>query len=426
MITTIAEFIEELKSKALVTIGERDSDITHRPTIGNIFEGLTSEILSKAIFDGLNLRVVQNSFIYNDSGHLSPEMDCMIVIGYGLKISYTNQFKYHIKDVIAVVQVKKTLYGEEIDSSYQNLKSVLKVSEPRDGEMYMTQLQRDAYKLFLSKELPNRRDLSLLSDREQIIYHFLLMEAFHPIRIVIGYFGYQDEYSFREGFVKNLEKKIVGLPIKDYSPGSFPHLIICGDSSILKTNGMPFGLPFIEHDYYWPVLMSANNKPFYFLLELIWTRLSYKFGISSMIFGDDFEEQALHPLLICKHKKIEKNLWGWEYLYSPISKLDLEKPMSRRPWQPVELAPYEFVLLDLLNKEGVIDLCSENITRIISQYEINQQTLLFNLVKRRIIYQDKGQIRLLVEKLLMSTIRGVWYAGENKNGEMLRFISKNI
>ena len=28
-----------------------------------------------------------------------------------------------IKDVITVVQVKKTLYGEEIDSSYQNLKS---------------------------------------------------------------------------------------------------------------------------------------------------------------------------------------------------------------------------------------------------------------------------------------------------------------
>ena len=88
---------------------------------------------------------------------------------------------------------------------------------------------------------------------------------------------------------------------------------------------------------------------------------------------------------------------GLGILVFSISKLDLEKPMSRVLGSQWELTPCNLYCDLLLNKEGVIDLCSENITRIISRYEINQQSLLFNLVKRQIIYRDKGQIRLLME-----------------------------
>ena len=61
----------------------------------------------------------------------------------------------------------------------------------------MTQLQRDAYKLFLSKNLPNSRDLSLLSDREQIIYHFLLMEHSIQYEWLSDISGIKMRYSFR-------------------------------------------------------------------------------------------------------------------------------------------------------------------------------------------------------------------------------------
>ncbi|PJJ10847.1 hypothetical protein CLU83_4319 [Flavobacterium sp. 1] len=61
MISTVSDFIEEFKKKALLKIKQNENDITHRPTIGNIFEGLTANILNKAIFKDLNLKIVNNA-----------------------------------------------------------------------------------------------------------------------------------------------------------------------------------------------------------------------------------------------------------------------------------------------------------------------------------------------------------------------------
>ncbi|MBK8392045.1 MAG: hypothetical protein IPL23_23470 [Saprospiraceae bacterium] len=134
MISTVADFLEEFKKYAIEKIEADEKDVVHRPTIGNIFEGLTSNILDKAIFKDFNLKIVQKSFIYNDSNIMSPEMDCLIVVGDGINISFTNQYKYHIKDVIAVIQVKKNLYANDIDDSYKNLRTIIDISEPRTAK----------------------------------------------------------------------------------------------------------------------------------------------------------------------------------------------------------------------------------------------------------------------------------------------------
>lgn len=91
-------------------------------TISNMFEGLTAELLNRSIFTGLSLKIVKNSFICNYSAILIKEIDRIIVIGNGIKVSFTNQYKYHIKDVIAVVQVKKKLFGATIDGAYQGFR----------------------------------------------------------------------------------------------------------------------------------------------------------------------------------------------------------------------------------------------------------------------------------------------------------------
>lgn len=359
MISTISDFLEEFKTYALNKINADDNDINHRPTIGNIFEGLTSSILDKAIFKELNLKIVQRSFIYNDSNKISSEMDCLLVIGDGIKISFTDQYKYHIKDVIAVIQVKKNLYANDLDDSYNNLRSVIDINEPRDGEPFMSRLQRDSYKLLMSKKLPKRENLSQLSDRENIIYHFSLMEAFHPLRIAIGYYGFKDEYNFREGFASKLEEKVKSGPTRGYSPGSFPNLIICGDCSIVKTNGMPFGLPFTKEEFYWPILITSNKNPIYNLLELIWTRLSYKFELSSKIFGDDFQLDSFHPFLNCKKTKNGGDSWGWEYQYKILSKELLNRPQKLLEWKPLIVSRSQFIILDILIKIEEIDLLKD-------------------------------------------------------------------
>lgn len=157
MITTVADFLTQFRQYALNKIETEDKDIKHTVAIGDNFEGLTAELLGKAIFKDLNLKMVERSFIYNDSGKISDELDCLLVVGDGQKISFANRYKYHIKDVIAVIQVKKNLYANDIDSSHHNLRSIFEVSESRDAEPFVSKLFRDAYKLLTSKDLPTKR-----------------------------------------------------------------------------------------------------------------------------------------------------------------------------------------------------------------------------------------------------------------------------
>jgi hypothetical protein len=425
MISTVADFIEEFKNYALQKIEADEDDVIHRPTIGNIFEGLTSNILEKAIFKDLDLRIVQKSFIYNDSKKVSPEMDCLLVVGEGINISFTNQYKYHIKDVIAVIQVKKNLYGDDIDDSYKNLRTVIDISEPRDGEVFMTRLQRDAYKLLMSKDLPQKSAIASLTDRENIIYHFLLMEAFYPLRIAIGYYGYKDEFGMREGFVNKLEEKIKDGPTKGYSPGSFPNMYLCGNCSIIKSNGMPFGSPFLKSEFYWPLFITSNQKAIYNLLELIWTRLSYKFEISPQIFGDDFHLDSFHPLLFCKEKKISEDSWAWEYRYHELSKYLLEKPLTPKEWSPLVVNRDQFIILDLLLKFWEIDMKNDvNFKALLKKENINLEKVIEELEQERIIYCEDSKIKLLTDELTMVLINGKIYAGENKSGELSAFIKK--
>lgn len=428
MIETVSDFLENFRNHALNKIKEDDSDINHRPTIGNIFEGLTSNLLEKAIFKGLDLRIVEKSFIYNDSGTISPEMDCLLVVGEGKQISFTNQYKYHIKDVIAVIQVKKKLYANDIDDSYQNLRSVIDIYEPREADKYVGRSLRDAYKAIASKELPNAERRKSLPDKEELLYHYLVMEAIHPLRIVIGYYGYNDEYGLREGFVNKLEEITKEGPVRGYSPGSFPNLIICGNNTIVKNNGMPIGVPFMDTKFYWPILLTSNEKAMYYLLELIWTRLSYKYEISSQIFGDDFHFDYMHPFISCKERKIDEENWGWEYNYHGLDRKQLSEPAEKEEWKPVELTKAQYSVLYRMSGAGAIDLYNDKqLHDFLKKENEDLSSFIDKLVATRLVYVDEGIMDFLVDELLMTfSPEGKVYGGENKNGQMTNYFMKRM
>ena len=425
MIETVSEFLEEFKKKGLDEIASKDGDITHTVTIGNMFEGLTSELLNRSIFKGLNLKIVNNSFIYNDSGNLSKEMDCMIVIGDGQKISFSNQYKYHIQDVVSVIQVKKKLFKDSLDDAHQNLKSVIDTAEPRDGEMYMRRIQMDSYKLLIGKVMPLTKDISKKTWREQMIFHFLLMQSFWPIRILIGYESYKTEFGLREGFVNHLEELVKDGPRAGYNPISFPDLMICGENSIIKNIGMPFGYP-IQNDqeFYWEILQTTNNRPMYLLLEMIWTRLSYRFELGSQIFGDDFDLDAFHPFLNCKERKIDEMNYGWEYNYHGLTQKELSKPLIPIEWKPIEINKVESaVLFTLINTHKI--KCDKELLDYLEKEEVTLDEFVVNLRKKRIAYQEGNEIILLMDLPIISfaTDRKT-YIGENKSGEMSNWIQK--
>ncbi len=427
MISTVADLLENFKKHALSKIECEDQNITHTVAIGDNFEGLTAELLNKAIFKDLKLKMVERSFVYNDSGVMSNELDCMLVVGEGERMSFANRYKYHIKDVIAVIQVKKNLYANDIIDSFDNLRSIIKVSEPRDADSFVGVLHRDAYKLLTLKELPDKERRSRFTDREDHIYAYIAMEAFYPLRIIIGYYGYTTEHGFREGFVKKIEEISKNGPVRGYGPNSFPSLIICGNTTIIKNNGMPMGIPLTNEDFYFHILMSSNGKSMYHLLELIWTRLAYKFGISAKIFGDSFALETVHPFLSCKEKQIDQDNWGWEYLYHTWTKEELSKAPVLKLWEPIEIDRQKYLILNDLLRVGTIDLHSdEQFRKFIDTEKLDAERIIQELSESHLVYVDEGKLRLLVDQLCMvETPEGKIFAGENKCGEMASYFCKH-
>lgn len=426
MIKTVADFLMDLKSKGTELIKKYEI-VDHPVLIGDMYEGLTKEILNKAIFANLNLKIVGGK-IKNSQGNLSNEIDCMIVEGIGEQIPYTEKYIYHFTQVIAVVEVKKSLYTNTLDDSYSNLRSVINVSREfeKDGEDYLIEILRDSWKSMLRIELPKRSELEGYTETEQHIYHTLLMEAYFPLRIVFGYYGFKTEYSLREGFANFLDSKSKVGVTKGYGAGSLPSLIICGNNTIVKNNGMPYGESFTKEEHYWPIYFTSRKSPINHLLEIIWTRISYKFGLSPQIFGDDSEFEPMHKFINCKLAYNNNNQLGWAYNYSVFSEKDLSKSVNKIiKWTPSFLTKEQFaVVTTLCSNEYINVLTDEEFNRILSINKLEKDIFIKTLVETNLIFFRNDEIRLLTDNCQTVILPdGRFCAGENKNNELFKWLN---
>ena len=146
-------------------------------------------MLNEAIFKSLKLKV-SSGFIFNGENELSKQIDCMIVVGDGIKIPFSEEYKYSIKQVIAIIEVKKDLFKREMDLSYKNLLSVKNIIKP-DHDMAIDILEQ-AYQNVTGRKLPNQQELDKMTE-EQYLYHALVVESYMPIRIAFGYGGFSTE-----------------------------------------------------------------------------------------------------------------------------------------------------------------------------------------------------------------------------------------
>src|SRR4051812_32636308 len=102
MIRTIADLLETIRREETKLLDEQN--IKHGPMIGDMYEGLTREILENTVFEDLDLRVT-NGLISNSSGDYTNQIDCMLVQGEGKKLPYADHFIYNIEQVVAVIEV---------------------------------------------------------------------------------------------------------------------------------------------------------------------------------------------------------------------------------------------------------------------------------------------------------------------------------
>ena len=410
MIRTVADLLEAIKIQELKKIQEF-GNLSHGPMIGSMYEGLTKFLAEKVLFDDLGLRVLSGK-IKSQSGKLSDQIDCMIVEGAGTQIPHTDNWIYNVDQVIAVIEVKKNLYSSDIQSARDNLLSVANL-KPRP-EMKVTSGIRTAFKNISWLDMPESNDLIELPFSAGLLMMSLLHDSSLPLRIVFGYDGFSSELSLRNSFVEQISANFEELGFGKHPsvvPHGLPDLIVCGNFSLVKLNGMPYSchivsgsvnVPEIGSDNWYPIYGSLSNQSLLVFIELLWYRLRQRFNIAPEVFGFDFSTEAISVLLFAKGYKNEQ-MGGWAYSVNPVTQLELTQDRSQIIWQPREISVEQSGFLATLGKVESIDLSNipDNITN--DKEEFLKRG--YELLKSGLIYVDStNHLRLLTEKLMIGVL----------------------
>lgn len=364
MISTVAELLNALMRQEVKILDQQK--ILHAPTIGSMYEGLTRGILELSLPGGLDLKVV-SGFVTNKAGNLSKQIDCMLVDGNGEHIPYTDTYKYDIDNVIAIIEVKKNLYSDQLDSAYKNLASIRTLQR---ASGYVNHIFINAHKQILRSNPMDFDNVTNPPFWRKSIVHSLFQESILPIRIALGYHGFASEFSFREAFVKYLFGQLQSSG-RGYGPVDMPNLIISENYSLIKLSGAPYGIPVFQERQelfsafglredpddmppfttnLWALYASYPTNPVLLLLQLLWTRLQYTHTLSSEIFGLDLDVEILRPLILAKAIEMN-NETGWHYEYFYLSEKFLNLIPVSLEWKPIEINKDQAIILMYLGEQ---------------------------------------------------------------------------
>lgn len=398
--------------------------LKHGPTIGRMYEGLTSDILSRAVPTSLGLQL-RHGIIHDGQGTMSGEIDCMLVKGNGEKIPYTDSYKWHVKDVIAVIEVKKTLYSADLRDSFNHLKTVVDNygSYLRNGEGNETFNINPARRAFSEATgiiPPTHKNVSSMGIENQVLYHTFVMEQLSPIRIVLGYHGFKKEASIREALIEFLSKNLME---DGFGVNSFPQLITCGKYSLIKTNGFPYSSPMTTK--YWDFYGSSRANPVLLILELIWTRLSREIKVQDL-WGKDLHIENFARLLsgrvIKKGDKV-----GWEYMHSSFSEQELKEIPPTDEWSPIFVSSPQFVIFNKLCNGDTESINDKSLIQFIENEGENFADFIQSLLNTGLIALNGDKLELTTHECQCAIVpNGGFVVAENNSGRFSRWIAKEM
>lgn len=376
MITSLTEFLEQLQEKEAAVLAEQS--VTHGPTIGDMYEGLTRELLERAIPEQLNVRLV-DGFVLGVDGKHSHQTDAMLVMGEkGQRIPKTSQWIWPIEDVLAVFEVKKSLFGNQLVDSIEKMRVVsLQQKELMTSERKQVKLgpSKDAFARLMGR-FPSAGELEDFQGAEGEILRTIAYEQLAPVRVVFGYEGYADETGLRKGFLDALRDAPDGVA----GPAVLPNLIICRRNAILKMNGHPFISP-IGDDGHWNLFGSTRKAPFALLLELIWTRLGNEFNAQFPV-DDSLTKEVIAPLL-AGEVVTKGGIRGWMFHYSTLNKKQLADTPADR-WEPISVTLEEYVIFGMAMNIGGLDLNDQSLLNGAAQSELDLKAFADRLVSARL------------------------------------------
>lgn len=383
MISDVAALLRALKDAEVKNIEEQG--IKHAPTIGAMYEGLTSEILSRTIPPSLDIRVV-SGFIQGVDGKLSPQIDCMIVTGAGRKLPHTDAFVWPVSDVLAVIEVKKNLYGSELSSAIRKqliVRDMFSAYMKTSGQRFDLSPVFRAFAIFSGRYLSSYEQANELPDFQKIVFHLLVTEFAAPLRFIIGYEGFVDERGLREGFIKFLEDGI-GDELRSIGAFSLPNLVVCGGNSLIKMSGFPYIAPFGGD--LWDLMASNNENPLRVMIELIWAKLENRFRVS-LPQDTNLLMERFTPLLRGKVQVVGADKWGWKYEYVDLPATRLTEAQAQS-WSPNILQNYEWVVLTIAIDNGFVDVNDGDLIEFAKSEDTTAANIVARLVARRLLAWD--------------------------------------
>lgn len=416
MIARISDLLDELRIAEAERIDQQQ--IKHSTTIGDMYEGLTAAVLEQAIPKGAELKIV-SGFAETNSGVMSNQIDCMLVSGSGKQLLYSKASVWNIRDVIAVLEIKKTLFSDQVETAYDQLHRFLdlhwndfKTCPPANIDIGPA---LHTYRLITGLEPPALNDAGKLPFHLEMFYRSLVVEQISPVRVIFGYRGYNSEASLREGFFKFLEKH---AKQQGFGGSALPALIVCGQFSLVKINGFPFTFP-MKGDRFM-IYGSSHQNPLYFLLELIWTRLSHRFAMPDW-FMSDLTLGHLAPVL--SGRAVNKNGHsGWEYWMHKPELLPSSQEPTPRTWEPIVVSNFGFYLFTQLCSRESLPRVAEHTGKTAHEREEFQK-----MIDARIIGYDGDKIVLLTNRAeCVIAPDGNAYIGENDTGRLSAWLKNRF
>lgn len=428
MIREVSEFLLQLKEQESAKLALEP--IKHAPTIGDMYEGLSKELLGRAIPSALNLQLT-SGFVTDGLGSLSGQIDCMLVRGTGRSVPYTDEHVWHLKDVIAVLEIKKSLYGRNLADAFDHLQVVRNLEANHFGtfrddkttrmDVRAWDSARRAFGQITGHAVSHFEDVAALPLEAQAVFNVLLPESVACVRVIFGYEGFKSEADFRDSLIDRLENTI---GTKGFGPGRFPHLIVSGNNSLCKASGQPFvaTLPFPHVG--WPFFVSSTANPLALLLEYVWTRLNRDFDLGGL-WGEDLEMEALRTFLVAKPVVDDAAVKGWHYDYVPLPKGTVSQKYV--PWQPEYLTEEEAVMLAKLAAGTAVRFNDPDVIEYLRAAQIDRDALQQGLVDTRLVAMQGDEIVLLTEELLVVALpTGETVAADNSTGRLTRWLQREL
>jgi hypothetical protein len=411
MIETVADLLQGIVATTVPVLDAEN--ITHGPTIGDMYEGLTTDLLRRAVsFRGVELDVV-SGFVEGDDGVQSPQMDCMVVVkGKGRPVPYTSRWVYPVKSAIAVVEVKKSLGADDITDAFGKMRAV--ASMPTTEVPIRDRMIRQNFRGIAQRPAPE--DPNRLPNPWKSIYWILEREAALPARIVLGYHGHKTINGFRRAVARDIEQRINGG--EGYSMLAMPTAVLSDQYAITKQDGLPYTAP-LSDGTRWKLLASSTEPPMRVLLEVIWTRLVGRFGEAGGMFGEDLDINVMHALMDATYVA-DRNAWSLD-LYDDL-RVKIDEDRRVRPWAPVRITAQEAgVIAVMVERSDELDMTSPGAASLQSDVD--------SLVAKGLVGRDvlnPMRYELLTRNLVIVAAPDGLYAGENVSGRMERWLARDI